>query len=53
MEVERIGKVQMENGELKDVLHVPSMNSNLLSIYQITHYGGGNKVEFLSNSVMV
>lgn len=43
----------MEDGEFKEVLYVPNLSSNLLSIYQITHYGGGNKVEFLPDSVMV
>ena len=53
MEVEGKGNLKMENGEFKDVLYVPNLSSNLLKIYQITHYGGGNKVEFLPNSVMV
>ena len=43
----------MENGEFKDILCVPNLSSNLLSIYQISHYRGGNKVEFLPDSVMV
>ena len=43
----------MENGEFKDVLYVPNLSSNLLSIYQITHLGDGNKVEFLPDLVMV
>ena len=53
MEVEGKGHVEMENGEFKDVLYVPNLSSNLLSIYQITHLGDGNKVEFLLDSVMV
>ena len=53
VEVEGKGQIEMENGEFKDVLYVPNLSSNLLSIYQITHYGGGNKVEFLPNSIMV
>ena len=43
----------MENGQFKYVLYVENLSSNLLSIYQITHYGCGNKVEFLPNLVMV
>ena len=53
MEVEGKGQVEMENGEFKDVLYVPRLSSNLLSIYQINHYGAGNKVKFLPNLVMV
>ena len=53
MEVKGKGHVEMENGEFKDVLYVPNLSSNLLSIYQITHLGDGHKVEFLPDSVMV
>ena len=53
MEVEGKGHVEMENGEFKEVLYVPNLSSNLLSIYQITHLGDGNKFEFLLDSVMV
>ena len=53
MEVEGKGEVEMESGVFKDVLYVPNLTFNLLSIYQITHYGGGNKVEFLPDSVVV
>ena len=53
LEVEGKGHVEMENGECKDVLYVPNLSSNLLSIYQITQLGDGNEVEFLPDSVMV
>ena len=53
MEFEEKGHVEMENGEFKDVLYVPNLSSNLLSIYQITYLGDGHKVEFLPDSVMV
>ena len=43
----------MDNGEFKDVLYVPNLTFNLLLVYQITHYGGGNKIEFLPNLVVV
>ena len=43
VEAEGKGQVEMENGEFKYVLYVPNLISYLLSIYQITHYGGGNK----------
>ena len=43
----------MNNGVFKDVLYVPNLTSNLLSVYQMTHYGGGNKFEFLLDLVVV
>ena len=45
--------MEMDNGEFKDVLYIPNLSSNLLSVYQITHFGDGHKVEFLPDSVMV
>ena len=45
--------MEMENDEFRDVLYVPNLISNLLSVYQITHFGDGHKVEFLLDSVMV
>ena len=50
MEVKGKGYVEMENGEFK---YVPNLSSNLLSIYQITHLGDGNKVGFLPDLVKV
>ena len=47
------GEVEMESGAFKDVLYVPNLTSNLLLVYQTTHYGGGNKVEFILDSVVV
>ena len=51
MEVEGKGHVEMENGEFKNVLYVPNLSSNILSIYQITHLGDGHKVKFLPDLV--
>ena len=53
VEVEGKGDVEMENGVFKDALYVPNLTSNLLSVYQITQYGDGNKVEFLPDSIVV
>ena len=52
-EVEGKGEVEMDNGEFKDVLYVPNLTSNLLSVYQMTHYQDENKVEFLPDLVVV
>ena len=46
MEVEGKGNVEMENGEFHNVLYVPNLSYNLLSIYQITHLKDGHRVEF-------
>ena len=33
------GSIKIEHGRFKDVLFVPSLASNLLSVYQMTHTG--------------
>lgn len=53
MEVEREDEVEMENGAFKDFLYVPNHTSNFLLVYQITHYGSGNKLEFLLDLVVL
>jgi len=53
VEVQGKGNIELENGIFTNVLHVPRLSTNLLSIYQITHYGSGNKVEFFPNTVVV
>ena len=46
-------KLRWKSGAFKDLLYVPNHTSNLLSVYQITHCGGGNKAEFLPDLVVV
>ena len=53
VEVEGKDEVEMENGVFKDVLYIPNLTSNLLLVYKITHYGGGNMAEFLLDSLVV
>ena len=53
VEVEGKVEVEINNGAFKDVRYVPNLTSNLLSVYQMTHYGGGNKVEFITDLVVV
>jgi hypothetical protein len=40
------GTIQVDNGHFNDVLCVPNISCNLLSIYHITHSGEGKTVEF-------
>jgi hypothetical protein len=49
--VEGEGRVELHNGSFENVLHVPKISMNLLSIYQIAHKG--KKVEFTLDSVSV
>ena len=47
------GIVDLEGGFFKNVLHVPSLFENILSIYHITHSGSGRKVEFTLDSAVI
>ena len=47
------GSIQLEHGRFKDVLFVPSLDSNLLSVYQMTHTGSPKRVIFGSDSVEI
>jgi hypothetical protein len=53
LSVEGSGTVQVENGHFNDVLCVPSLSCNLLSVYQITHSGEGKTVEFSPHQVVI
>ena len=33
------GSIKLEHGKLKDVLYVPSLAANMLSVYHMTHTG--------------
>jgi hypothetical protein len=45
--------VQVDNGHFNDVLCVPSLSCNLLSVYQITHSCEGKIVEFSPHQVLI
>ena len=49
----RKGIVKLEHGSFKNVLHVPSLDSNLLSVYQMTHKGFPKRVTFSPNDVEI
>jgi hypothetical protein len=53
LSVEGSGTVQVENSHFNDVLCVPSLSCNLLSVYQITHSGEGKTVEFSPHQVVI
>jgi hypothetical protein len=47
------GTIQVDNGHFNDLLCVPSLSCNLLSVYQITHLGEGKTVEFSPQQVVI
>ena len=47
------GIVHLNNGQFKDVLCVPNLSYNLLSMYQITHSGEGKSVLFTPHQVVI
>ena len=47
------GTVKLEHGSFFDVLYVPSLASNLLSVYQMTHTGVPKRVTFILNDVEI
>ena len=51
--VEGRGLVKVKHGEFKNVLYVPSLVANMLSVYQITHTGSPRRVTFDSETVEI
>ena len=47
------GTIDLENGFFSNVLYVPSLAANLLSVYQMTHIGMPNRVSFIPNYVRI
>ena len=47
------GMVDLENGFFSNVLYVPSLASNILSVYQMTHTGVPKRVSFSPNDVEI
>ena len=45
--------VPIENGHFSDVLCVPRISCNFLSVYQITHSGEGKSVTFTPHQVLI
>ena len=47
------GTVHIDNGQFNDVLCVPTLSCNLLSVYQITHSSEGKIVEFSPHDIVI
>ena len=47
------GSINLEHGKFKDVLYVPSLDANVLSVYQMTHTGSPKRVIFGPDSVEI
>ena len=47
------GTVKLEHGSFFDVLYVPSLASNMLSVYQMKHTGVPKRVNFIPNCVNI
>ena len=47
------GSIKIEHGKFKDVLYVPSLAANMLSVYQMTNTGSPKRVIFGPDSVEI
>ena len=47
------GRIDLDHGQFSNVLYVPGLASNLLSVYQMTHTGSPKKVIFSPNEVEI
>ena len=47
------GSIKIHHGEFKNVLYVPSLATNLLSVYQMTHISSPKQVVFGPDSVEI
>ena len=47
------GRIDIDHGSFNDVLYVPGLVSNLLSVYHVTRIGSPNKVVSSQNDVEI
>ena len=47
------GRIDLDHGQFSNVLYVPGLASNLLSVYQMTHTGSPKKVIFSPDEVEI
>jgi hypothetical protein len=45
------GRIELTNRSFENVLHIPKLSVNLLSVYQMTNYGTKKKFIFTPNAV--
>ena len=48
-----IGRIKLDNGYFNNVLYVPNIADNLLSVYQMKHIGSAKKVKFTQYDVEI
>ena len=53
LNVARTETIHLDNGQFNDVLCVPTLSCNLLSVSQITHSGEGKTIEFSLHDVVI
>jgi hypothetical protein len=51
VEVSKKGRIELTNGIFKNVLHIPKLSVNLLSVYQMKNYDTRNRVIFTPDVV--
>jgi hypothetical protein len=49
VEITGKGRIELTNGSFENVLHVPKLSTNLLSMYQMKNYGTRKKFIFTPN----
>ena len=47
------GRIDLDHGKFNNVLYVPGLASNILSMYQMTHTGSPKKVIFSPDDVEI
>lgn len=52
-EVTGQGRVELPHGSFENVLNVPKLSMNLLSVYQIEHSSKGKRMEFTPDYVTI
>ena len=53
LQTKGIGRIDLEHGYFSDVLYVPDLATNFLSVYQMTHKGEPKRVIFTPDMVEI